>query len=96
MAEKPRKDDNVIFVGSKPTMNYVLAVVTQFHNNLDQVHVKARGRAISKAVDIVEIVKNKFMNNVKDSNIEVGTEELQSERGKLNVSTISITLQKQS
>lgn len=96
MAEKSRKDDNVVFVGSKPTMNYVLAVITQFHNNFDQVQIKARGRAISKAVDIVEIVKNKFMNNVKESNIEVGTEELQSERGKLNVSTISITLQKQS
>jgi len=87
-------EDNVIFVGAKPTMNYVLAVVTQFHNNVDNVVIKARGRAISKAVDVVEIVKNKFMNDLKDSNIEVGTEELQNEKGKLNVSTISITLQK--
>lgn len=87
-------EDNIIFVGGKPTMNYVLAVVTQFHNNMDNVVVKARGRAISKAVDVVEIVKNKFMNDLKDGSIEVGTEELQNERGKLNVSTIAITLQK--
>lgn len=87
-------EDNIIFVGGKPTMNYVLAVVTQFHNNMDSVVVKARGRAISKAVDVVEIVKNKFMNDLKDGSIEVGTEELQNEKGKLNVSTISITLQK--
>ncbi|HEX32984.1 MAG TPA: DNA-binding protein Alba [Candidatus Aenigmarchaeota archaeon] len=85
-------EDNVIFVGNKPTMNYVLAVVTQFHNNANEVEIRARGRAISKAVDVVEIVKNKFLNDVKEKNIEIGTEQVDSDKGKLNVSTITIVL----
>ena len=53
-------DDNVVYVGNKPVMNYVLAVVTQFKKSKEVV-VKARGRAISRAVDTSEIVKNRFM-----------------------------------
>lgn len=88
-------EDNVVFVGNKSPMNYVLAVITQFHNGAKKVEVKARGKAISRAVDVAEIVKNKFMDDVKIGNIDVGTEEIQSEKGdKLNVSTINITLEK--
>jgi len=91
----PEKNENTIFVGSKPPMNYVLAVITQFHNGAAQVEVKARGRAISRAVDVAEIVRNKFMPDVKAENIEIGTEEIQTEQGnKLNVSTITIKLKK--
>ncbi len=90
-------DDNTVFVGSKPPMNYVLAVITQFHNGAKKVYIKARGRAISRAVDVAEIVRNKFMSDLKIDNITTGTEELQGERGdKLNVSTMTITLEKES
>jgi DNA-binding protein len=88
-------EDNVVFVGNKSPMNYVLAVITQFHNGAKKVDVKARGKAISRAVDVAEIVKNKFMDDVKVAGIDIGTEEIQSEKGgNLNVSTVSISLEK--
>jgi DNA-binding protein len=90
------KKDNAVFVGSKPPMNYVLAVITQFHNGAKTVEVKARGRAISRAVDVAEIVRNKFMGDLKINSITIGTEELQGEKGdKLNVSTMTIILEKE-
>jgi len=60
MAEERRTDENVIYVGRKPPMSYVLAVVTQFNSGSDEVIIKARGRAISTAVDTAEIVRNRF------------------------------------
>lgn len=91
--KKAKKDDNVVFVGKKPTMSYVLAVMTQFDEN-EEVHIKARGRAISRAVDVVEAVKNKFMENLKHS-IEIGTDEVTDKEGnKLNISTINISVSK--
>ncbi len=87
--------DNVVLVGKKPTMNYVLAVVTQFSDGQTEVHVKARGRAISKAVDVAQIVKNKFLKDVEIANVEIGTDKVTTEDGReLNVSTIDIILRK--
>jgi DNA-binding protein len=87
--------DNVVFVGKKPSMSYVLAAVTQFSSGQNKVYIKARGRAISKAVDVSEIVKNKFIPEVKVTNIKTGTEEIETEnKEKLNVSTIELTLEK--
>ena len=62
-AEKSAKKelDNFVFVGKKPAMSYVLAVVTQFTNGMSEVHIRARGKSISRAVDVAEIVKNRFM-----------------------------------
>jgi DNA-binding protein len=75
-------------------MSYVLAVVTQFTDGLNEVHVKARGKSISRAVDVAEIVKNKFIKDVKD-NITIGTEAVEDkEKNRINVSTINITLKK--
>ncbi len=86
--------DNVIFVGNKEVMNYVLAVVTQVNEGSDEVVLKARGRAISRAVDAAEIVKNRFLPDAEISDIVTGTEEIETEEGDTsNVSTISITLQ---
>ncbi|MDD3071472.1 MAG: DNA-binding protein Alba, partial [Methanoculleus horonobensis] len=56
--------DNTVFVGNKPVMNYVLAVVTQFNNGAEEVAIKARGKAISRAVDTAEIALNRFLANV--------------------------------
>ena len=77
-------------------MNYVLACITLFHGGAKGVNVKARGRAISRAVDIVEIARRRFLPDVKVGNITIGTEQLQvGEQGNTsitNVSTIEITL----
>ena len=76
-------------------MSYVLACVTQFNDGRSEVVLRARGRAISHAVDVAEIVKNKFVTNAEVKNVSIGTEELESEQGeKLNVSSIEIVLGK--
>lgn len=88
-------EDNVIFVGKKGTMAYVLAVITQMNQGSTEVTIKARGRAISRAVDVAEIVKNKFATTSKIANIVTSTEELESSEGKpLKVSAIEIKLVK--
>ncbi|MGB9372023.1 MAG: DNA-binding protein Alba, partial [Halobacteriota archaeon] len=69
-------DDNIIYVGNKPVMNYVLAVVTQFNNGADEVLIKARGRAISRAVDVEQISINRFLSDVTTKKIETSTESL--------------------
>jgi archaea-specific DNA-binding protein len=90
-----RRDDNTVYVGKKGTMGYVLAVVTQFNNGAGHVTVKARGKLISRAVDVVEIVRHRFMPNAKVDNIAISTEELTSEDGsRTKVSSIEIKIQK--
>ncbi|WOF16256.1 DNA-binding protein Alba [Methanoplanus sp. FWC-SCC4] len=86
--------DNTVFVGNKPVMNYVLAVVTQFNQGAEEVSVKARGKAISRAVDTTEIAMNRFLENVTKSEIITSTEIVDTESGKTNVSSIEITLSK--
>ncbi len=88
-------EDNVVYIGNKPVMSYVLAVVTQFNSGFDDVVIKARGRAISRAVDTAEVVKNKFMQNVETKDIKIGTEIIEGEGGnKTNVSSMEITMKK--
>jgi len=88
-------DDNVIFVGRKPSMAYVLGVITQFSDGKPEVYVKARGKAISRAVDVAEIVRRKFLSDVRIKSIDIGTEERElQDKSKINVSTISISLSK--
>ncbi len=87
-------DDNVVYVGNKPVMNYVLAVVTQFNNGASEVAVKARGKAISRAVDTVEVTKNRFLEGAKVKDIKIGTEKIATDRGESNVSIIEIVMTK--
>lgn len=76
-------------------MAYVLAVVTQLGQSRGDVTIKARGKAISRAVDVAEIVRNKFVNDIKISDIRIATEEVQTEQGNnLKVSSIEIQLTK--
>ena len=90
-----RADDNVVFVGRKPSMAYVLGVITQFSRGESEVHIRARGRAISRAVDVAEIVRRKFVSDAQIRSIDIGTEERELEdKSKINVSTINITLAK--
>lgn len=87
-------DDNVVYIGNKPVINYVLAVVTQFNNGASEVAVKARGRAISRAVDTVEVAKNRFLEGSKVKDIKIGTEKIATDRGESNVSIIEIVMTK--
>ena len=95
-AEKRKNDENVIFVGKKPPMSYVLAVVTQFNaSGSDEVIIKARGRSISTAVDTAEIVRNRFVTDAIINAIKIGTESVTNEEGRTsNVSSIEICLTK--
>jgi DNA-binding protein len=93
MSEKQVIDENTIFIGNKPPMSYVLAVVTQFNGGSDEVMIKARGRAISRAVDTAEIVRNRFVKNAEIKDIIIGTENITNEEGRSsNVSSIEIKL----
>jgi DNA-binding protein len=86
-------DENTIFVGNKPPMSYVLAVVTQFNGGSKEVMIKARGRAISRAVDTAEITRNRFIKDAVIKDINIGTESITNEEGRSsNVSSIEITL----
>ena len=95
-AKKEVKDDDVVYIGRKPVMSYVLAAVTQFNTgNSNKVVLKARGRAISKAVDVSEIVRNKFIRELTVDDIQTGTEEVKREDGSTsNVSSIEIYMSK--
>ena len=91
MAEQ--EDDNTVYVGSKPAMSYVLAVVTQFSEGHETVHIKARGKAISRAVDVAEIVRDRFVEDAEINDISIGTDEIETDEGdELNVSSIQINL----
>ena len=92
-SKEMEKEDNTILVGKKPSMSYVLAVVTQFGQGTKEVNIKARGRSISKAVDVAEIVKNRFQKDAKVKDISIATDKVKTEDGKeLNVSSINILM----
>lgn len=87
--------ENTVFIGQKGIMAYVLAVVTQANQGAKEITIKARGRAISRAVDVAEVVKNKFLQDLKIKDIKISTEEITTEEGNpLKVSAIEIVLAK--
>ncbi len=87
-------EENTVYIGKKETMSYVMAVVTQFNSGSKEVLIKARGRAISKAVDVAEITKNRFVPNAEIVDIKTDTEEIErtGEEGTANVSAMEITM----
>ena len=92
MAEK----SGIVFIGSKPPMDYVLAAITRLSvSNAKEVILKARGQAITTAVDVAEITRRRFLKDLKVSKIAIGTEEMpprERENRARMVSTIEITL----
>lgn len=91
--EVVKTSENVVLIGRKPVMNYVVACLTFFNSGEKNICVKARGRAISTAVDTVELLRRAFIKDLDLKNIAIGTEEVQREEGrKSNVSTIEITM----
>lgn len=98
MAKETRGDDHTIFIGNKPFMNYVTGVVMQFTTqNAKEVTVKARGKFISRAVDVAEVTRKRFLaeQGIDVKKIEIDSEEFEDKDGKrVKVSTIEITLVK--
>lgn len=90
-------DDHTIFIGLKPFMNYVTGVVMQFTTQgAKEIVVKARGKFISKAVDITEVAMKRFLEGqIEVKKIDIGSEEFKNTEGRqIRVSTIEITLQR--
>jgi DNA-binding protein len=92
------KANDVIFVGNKPPMSYVLAIITSLSSGtLQEITLKARGQAITTAVDVAEITRNRFVKELKVSAIAIGTAEMPPREGESRsrmVSTMEITLSK--
>jgi DNA-binding protein len=90
----PGKDDTSVVIGRQPMNDYVLAAMRLLNEGKECV-IKARGRAISHAVDVAEVLKNRFMQHVDVKNIIIGSERLPGPDGKeSDVSNIEITLGK--
>ena len=82
---------DVIFVGNKPPMSYVLAIITAFSaGNVKDVTLKARGQAITTAVDVAEITRNRFLKDLKVNGIVIGTVEMPPREGESKSRMVSI------
>ena len=97
LKETKKDDENVVYIGTKPFMNYVTSVIMQFTKNANkEVIVKASGKFISRAVDVVEVARKRFLvNQIEIKHIKIDSEEFENKEGrKVNVSTIEINLVK--
>jgi DNA-binding protein len=97
--KKPlEKKPDVVFIGNKPPMSYVMAVMTALSSGaITEITLKARGRAITTAVDVAEITSNRFMKDLAVTAVGIGTEEMPAREGEnrsRNVSIIEIKLAK--
>jgi DNA-binding protein len=92
------ENSNIVFIGRKPAMSYVLAVITSLsQSNAKEITLKARGQAITTAVDVAEIVRSRFLKELKVDKIAIGTEQMPAREGESSarmVSTMEITLKK--
>lgn len=87
--------NNTLYIGNKPTVNYCQAIIQTLNNN-DTAILQARGTAISRAVDSVEITRNQYLDGIEVQSIEIGTEELRGSDGVIrNISNMTIILEKQ-
>lgn len=86
---------NQVLIGKKPLMNYVVACLTLMNQGVNEIVLRARGRAISRAVDVTEMLRRVFMKDLKVKAINIGSEEVTRENGeKISVSIMEITLSK--
>ena len=89
---------DVIFIGNKPPMSYVLAIITSLSSGTPkEITLKARGQAITTAVDAAEITRNRFVKDLKITKIAIGTAEMPPREGETKsrmVSTMEITMNK--
>jgi len=91
-----KESDNVIFVGNKPLVNYIRAVITQFNKReANEVTIKSRGKFISKAVDVAEVAKRSLVETaVKIKDVNISSESFESNGKRTNISTMDIVLAK--
>lgn len=90
-----QKEIPTVLIGKKPLMNYVFACLTTLQSGANQLMLKARGRAISRAVDVVQVLQRRFYKDLKVADIRLGTEELTGPNNQpISVSTIEITLKR--
>jgi len=97
--KKMTENADVVFVGNKPPMSYVLAIITSLSSgNSKEITLKARGQAITTAVDVAEITRNRFIKDLKVTKIAIGTAEMPPREGENKsrmVSTMEITMSKE-
>jgi DNA-binding protein len=94
-ASETKASENVVFIGRKPVMSYVLACLTYLNSGSNKIVVKARGRAIPRAVDTVEVLRRSFAKGLQLEGISLSTEEVAREEGqKSRVSAIEISVTK--
>lgn len=90
MAEQQQ---DVVLIGKKPTMNYVIACITLFNSGKQTITVRARGFVISQAVDTVELLRRAFIKDLEVQKITIGSQEFQKASGlSSSVSTIDIVI----
>ena len=98
ITKKSRQKSEVVFIGNKPPMSYVMAVITAFSSSsTNEITLKARGRAITTAVDTAEITRRRFLKDLTVTAIGIGTEEMPPREGEDRarmVSTMEIKLAK--
>ena len=87
------KEEHVVFIGSKPVINYCLATMTAINNSGGRAVLRTRGKAIANAVSVAEVLRNRFMDGIEVGDIKISTVELEGVDGSMrNVSTIEIEL----
>lgn len=87
------EEPNIVRIGKKPIMNYVVACMTLLNNGVSDVMVRARGQSITKAVETVEMLRRAFLRNIKIFSVDIGTEEVKREDGSTaSLSMIEIVL----
>ena len=76
--------DNTVYVGTKPFMNYVTGLVMQFTTkDADEVFLKARGKFISKAVDVCEVTAKRFLKDkIRVKEIKINSEDFKNKEGR--------------
>ena len=87
------EEAQIVRIGKKPTMNYVVACMTLLNSGQPEVMVRARGQSITKAVETVEMLRRAFLKNIKIQSVDIGTEEVKREDGSIaSLSMIEIIL----
>jgi archaea-specific DNA-binding protein len=89
-------ESSAVLIGKKPIMNYVLACITFFHGGAKEVSIKARGKSICRAIDVAEVVRRRFLPDVKVKKINIHTEQVKhlDNEQLTNVSSIEIILKR--
>ena len=91
--EDGEDEPNIVRIGKKPIMNYVVACMTLLNNGVSEVMVRARGQSITKAVETVDMLRRAFLKNIHVHSVDIGTEEVQREDGSIaSLSMIEIIL----